>query len=394
LENIAAKHDQIEQSEGELLVFGDSHSILWEGNIVPNRTNPKFPKVKVFHLGPALAFNLLNNEGTGLGKWGELIFGITNDLRAQGTQVRGIMLSFGEIDARTQVVYRALREGLTILESAKRITDRLMLFAKALYETYNVPVLLWEPVPSTGSKQFLFNPVLPAVGSESERNFGTECFAVQLRQACAQLRSYNYQIYSFGVFEDLTSFYETKPEYFEDGCHLNLRGLDIALRNFKKMCEEHDLDLDKFFHRNQDFARTPTLQDLAPRGKLTLSSEAALPSQVTRSARGFCFHTMKEPRPHAIVDIGYASVISKVIIYNRFDDCFERAKTLQVLVGNDLKQLRVIHQSDQVWGTDGMPLSLEVDASYGSLRYVAFQLMEEQYLHLGEIQVIASTFLG
>jgi hypothetical protein len=60
-----------------LVVFGDSHSVIWGSNNVLKRVGPtKFPNVQVFYLGSALAFNLINHENDGLGKYGKDIFSI------------------------------------------------------------------------------------------------------------------------------------------------------------------------------------------------------------------------------------------------------------------------------------------------------------------------------
>ncbi len=53
----------------KLLIFGDSHSTTW-------RTRHFAPNKEVFHLGAALAFNLINIENNGLLKWGKQVFSI------------------------------------------------------------------------------------------------------------------------------------------------------------------------------------------------------------------------------------------------------------------------------------------------------------------------------
>ncbi len=92
------------------LIVGDSHSVIWEGNNVACKQNHSlFEGVKVVHLGPALAYNLLNKDQSALGKWGTNVVEIIQRLLASDVQINGVMLCFGEIDIRTQVIARAIK---------------------------------------------------------------------------------------------------------------------------------------------------------------------------------------------------------------------------------------------------------------------------------------------
>ena len=76
-ENIEESSDLL-SSQMNLFVFGDSHSVIWGGNNVAfgvSKTS-KFANVNICHLGPALAFNLINADGIKLGKWGAGILSI------------------------------------------------------------------------------------------------------------------------------------------------------------------------------------------------------------------------------------------------------------------------------------------------------------------------------
>lgn len=383
-----------DHAEPKLFVFGDSHSVIWEGNNVLRRPEQgRFKGVKVFHLGEALAYNLLGSDLTEFGKWGQQIVSITREGRDAGLNIAGIMLCFGEIDVRTQIVRRALLDGTDIAESAQRVAKRVIAFARLLYETYQYPTIIWEPIPTTSSKFFSFNPMFPAIGSEIERNYATSCLGSYLRHAAGELLLKGYKIYSFGIFDKLTTCFETKPEFYEDGCHLNLNGLEVAIKQLDKLCEENKLTLNQLFHASANLLHHPAAKDLTDRAKLILSSEHIRPSQLGRMAnRGFCFHTKKQTNPLAIIDIGYSAIIVKLIIYNRFDCFGERAKNLKIMVGNDLNKLTDLFQADEVWGLDGTPIELDISTNLGPVRYVVLQLMDDEYFHLGEVRVIGLSF--
>ena len=63
------KHD----NNKKIKVIGDSHSVIFGGNTMNDFEKPSnFPEVDVKHLGPALAYNLMDNNSQ-LGKWGQAI---------------------------------------------------------------------------------------------------------------------------------------------------------------------------------------------------------------------------------------------------------------------------------------------------------------------------------
>jgi hypothetical protein len=220
-----------------LLVFGDSHSIIWEGNNVSGRPNQsKFPNVKVFHLGPALAFNLTNHTD-GLGKWGEQIFSFMDT--TESLNATAIMLCFGEIDVRTQVVKRTLDSQLTTQDVVTNIVKHLNSFAEKLFNLTKVPILLWEPVST--SKEISLDSDFPTIGGEIERNIATIMFSDISREFCERSRTNGMQIYSFGIANQLMNSYETKPEFFEDGCHLNNNGLNLGIESLKDLCINNNL---------------------------------------------------------------------------------------------------------------------------------------------------------
>ena len=60
----------------KILVFGDSHSLIWSGTDALGKKRNLFENVNVYHLGLALAYNLLDDSGSKPGKWGGAIMDI------------------------------------------------------------------------------------------------------------------------------------------------------------------------------------------------------------------------------------------------------------------------------------------------------------------------------
>ena len=57
----------LQKKSPKLLVVGDSHSTIWGSrHFAPNK--------EVFHIGAALAFNLVSLDNNGLSKWGKQVF--------------------------------------------------------------------------------------------------------------------------------------------------------------------------------------------------------------------------------------------------------------------------------------------------------------------------------
>ena len=259
-----------EHIEKKILVFGDSHSVIWSGSDILGKKRNLFKGVDVHHLGPALAYNLLDDTGTIPGKWGEQIIQIiSNSLKSE---ISYLILCFGEIDIRTQAIKRAVSADSTILKSAQEIATRITKFACLLEQQFNIPILIWEPVPSSSDLNFSFNPQFPAVGSEIERNVATYEVALKLRSETRRLQKQYKAVYSFGAYEKLTDFHETKIEYFSDGCHLNLAGLKVALTELSALDDKYKLNVSSFFQTEVFSHNTPKIYEVSLSAQLSLSS--------------------------------------------------------------------------------------------------------------------------
>jgi hypothetical protein len=386
--------DMSDSPQEIFLVFGDSHAVIWEGsNVLQRLPHSRFEHVQVSHLGPALAFNLMDKAGDGLGKWGEQIFELLSHPDLADKRVSGVMLCFGEIDIRTQVVGRAMSDDTSIEQAVAQVFGRVLAFAARLHAHISCPVLLWEPVPTSSTRTFVFNPNFPSVGSEVERNYATACASAHLRAGSQTLREQGQAVYAFGAFEQYTHFLETREEFFEDGCHLNLKGLGVALACLTALCQAHQLDVHRFFTPVSNVLSRTSVRDIARYVKVTLSSEYARPSRLLRlKDRDYCFHTEKQEEPFAMIDIGYATKLEQLIIYNRFDAHQDRARTLQVLVGDNLTSVRKVFESKHVWGEDGEPLAIGFKSSAAPVRFIMLRLMEDEFFHLGQVHIMVRSF--
>lgn len=378
----------------KLLVFGDSHAVIWEGsNVLARRKESRFKDVSVVHLGPALAFNLLDKDGHHLGKWGEQIVAYMAEQRQQGNKIAGVMLCLGEIDIRTQVIKRAITLQTSIEAVIQTLAARMDAFSALLSSAFDVPVLIWEPVPTSSTKNFTFNSHYPTVGTEVERNYGTQVMSNLLKQLSARRREAGVPIYSFGAFNELTQFYETKLQFFEDGCHLNLEGLHVAINALRALCTQHNLDFMKFFDGNHKVLQSASSCDVSDQIKVSLSSDMAGSAKLsTLDGFGYCFHTQKESEPYALLDIGYAALMDKLILRNRLDGYSERAKNMSVYVGNDLTSLGRIYASSKDWGSDGKPLVINFEQFVSPVRFILLKLPDNEHFHLGSVNTLVKRF--
>lgn len=225
-----------------IYVFGDSHAQVWKGTSAFNPAiQPKMEGVEVHHLGAALAWNLLDEAGTGLGKWGQAIFDILDG--PDTAPATGIILTFGEIDIRTRAVRNAVEQGIGLADAVRPIADRLCTFAAMLARHSGVPVIIFEPAPSSSDFNNRHIPAFPITGTETERNVATEAFGMIAQEAVATFReTEGLAVYALGAFHDLSDHYETRLNAYRDSIHLGVVGFSIVLDRLEKLCRKHGLD--------------------------------------------------------------------------------------------------------------------------------------------------------
>ena len=100
------------------------------------------------------------------------------------------------------------------------------------------------------------------------------------------------------------------------------------------------------------------------------------------------FHTADEPNPWWQVDLGKATALDRVVLYNRCDALADRNGRIMVLLSSDARTFKQVYQHD---GTtfggqpDNCPLFVPLKGQ--SARYVRLQLPGHSYFHLDEVEV-------
>jgi len=103
------------------------------------------------------------------------------------------------------------------------------------------------------------------------------------------------------------------------------------------------------------------------------------------------FHTENEPQPWWQVDLGQATALDHLLLYNRCDGGFAlRAARILVLLSDDGREFRQAYQHDGtafLGQTDNQPLTVSLQAAQA--RYVRLQLPGHSYFHLDEVEIYA-----
>lgn len=94
------------------------------------------------------------------------------------------------------------------------------------------------------------------------------------------------------------------------------------------------------------------------------------------------FHTNNENNPWWQVDLQGNYAIGYIMLYNRADCCGERQRTVQVMLSQNGSNWQTIYSHD---GSNFQ--QVRVEAHGRRARYVRVQLAEQNYFHLGEVEV-------
>lgn len=348
----------VEPSDCELLVIGDSHAVIWEGSDVRDRSaSPAFPNIHVHHLPAPLAYNLMSADGISLGKWGCEVFNALSSYNNIGMRFSCIILSFGEIDIRTQIVRQALNAGSSMSSETETVVRRLTKFAALLVEKYKVPVLLWEPIATSGNVEYSWNAQYPAVGSERERNYCTKLFSLFSRKFTRELREFGKPIYSFGIYDSMARDFVTDESLLSDGCHLNQLGLGHAVDALTAACMEYGLAISVNIPIGSMRA-----MDQGPRLSriehfnvqyLNEKSKSAIREDVLRILDCGSLNLL-------VIDVGYSSAVRIIELSLAQVSAVISDVELHVYSGNSLEDLKAVsHQS--IWPETNDIMRVELD---------------------------------
>ena len=208
----------IKKVDGKLYVIGDSHSNFFSGEeeIVSVRFrkgiytgNHLISFFRIFHIGPALAFNLSRMNTTSQAR--EKILYLVEHAIPPGA---AILLCFGEIDCRVHILRQAEKKELTTEEVIDNILDNYITLINDLQLKGFHPIC-WGPIASQ-KECWNQNAEFPRYGTEAERNKITEIFNNKLEERCR-----NIHVTFCSIFRRLVSpDYLTDEYYISDHCPL------------------------------------------------------------------------------------------------------------------------------------------------------------------------------
>jgi len=379
----------------KILVAGDSHSIILGNNVVstdPSKVS-RFPGVEVLHLGPALAYTLPLPSSLNAGPR------LIEHIAARPDEYDSLMLCFGEIDARAHLVKQAVLHGLSLRAAVDQLVDHYFRFIDELVQRFGLAVFVWGPVGTMPDHIDFYNPDYPTVGTEQERNQATVLLHRALAARCETHAHAHYvSIAPQLVGPDL----RTAAVYYEDGVHLNRKGLSLALVEIRRRLAELGFGhIAERFPEQVFCADEASLRDVSARASIVhLSStqdplmQAGMPITNPRNLP-FIFHTELEDRPRVVIDLGCVQMVKHIEIHNRRDGFQDRAASLSVGLSTNrysfANAYRSVHR--QVFGADGKPLVLSFDTP-GHFRYLQLELEERNHFHLAQIKVWAMSFLN
>lgn len=137
-------------------------------------------------------------------------------------------------------------------------------------------------------------------------------------------------------------------------------------------------------------------QDLLRNGGPAAQGQAVTPEQDAVGAFDgvkngeWGFHTENEDNPWWQIDLGDATSLDRIVLYNR-TELAERNSRIIVLLSDDAKDFRQAYQHD---GTtfyghkDNKPLVVTLNGA--KARYIRLQLLGRSYFHLDEVEVYSS----
>jgi len=134
--------------------------------------------------------------------------------------------------------------------------------------------------------------------------------------------------------------------------------------------------------RNEQQARANLARGRPVRVSSSLSREFEPPARLVDGIRTeLGFHTKRENRPFAVIDLGAVKSFRRVVVYNRTDCCFARAVPLMVEVSEDDKEYLPLAERTEVFER------WEAATPHAKGRYVRLRLDREDMLHLNEVEI-------
>lgn len=215
--------------------LGDSHVSFFAGEDTiqpgwPERAAVGLPWFRVFHLGPALAFNLSRPATTARGR--ERLFEVLEQAVPTGARV---LLCFGEIDCRAHILKQAVKQNAPVEQIVANCLDAYFQVVREI-QARGFEVIVYNAVPTRLStpRQAKRDDDYVAVGSWQERNAAVRWFNAGAKQRCQDCGAKFLENYSGLV----TAKDKTEPWFFFDAIHLSQRAMPLTLRALAQLYPE------------------------------------------------------------------------------------------------------------------------------------------------------------
>lgn len=343
-----------------ILSIGDSHSRLFSN----------LDGVKVCHIGPVTAFNLVKENSSTKGR--EKLFNILDD---HSSSEVAILLSFGEIDIRAHVIKAAIKDRISVRESAIRTASKYStVISEILSRGFSVLV---QGVHASGSTYD--NQSFPAVGRVEDRNYAVKQFNEYIRNFCISSSIPYASLDPLVVDGNL----KTKNEYMCDGCHLNFNPEIQAILIYQFLAS---LDLSRSNYDHLKISRE--IFDVSRNKPFILTSSYHGQSQgIVSRGDPYFFHTDLGFNQGILIDLQAKFMLDSIRIVNRVDCCQDRAKSLCVVLfdmNNEIYRVDVI--DNPVFLTSGGAMQIKVPENLMPSRVAIFS-KANTYLHLADLNV-------
>lgn len=373
-----------------LHVIGESSIFFIAGALPLDRSDNSLNKYKNIrghwiHLTPAR--DLIDENGQ-IGKGGKEVL---SRLETE-SNISSIILTFGAIDIRVDLIKRAIESQCNPLEIINEISQRLLSFATHLRGFYEVPIFILSPNPDSPNFAGI-NPSFPTIGSERERNFYTYKLGLELEKNVAK----NSQIFILNLFQDLVDpVLNIEKTMYADAFHVGYRGLKIFVHKFNDLIAQSNLQLPNYWDYDElRYSNKPVKKDISKKCKIyKISSQFSeqLSLYPISPSQEFIFHTNLEKNPYVIIDIGYVSPLAELVFENRlgYED---RLQNLRIGISKVEYSFETIYEHPGTFGADGNVLIVDMNPYLGKVKFIKLELNSENYFHLKSLKIIENSFL-
>ena len=199
--------------------IGDSHVSFLSGfdSMIPEwpqKARSCFGNIKAYRIGAILAYSLHKRGHKGRKLLFNIIeaFNIENDI---------VMLCFGEIDCRTQIVKQARSKNISIEQTVEFTVKN---YFSVIMEIKDLGFKVWVWNVILPQMQYINTQEYPSVGTYDERKSTTKLFNEKLRCLCDS--------------RDVKFFYivdEIGNEHYLDEIHLSQKAMPIMIKRIEDM---------------------------------------------------------------------------------------------------------------------------------------------------------------